>query len=154
MPGHHLVPRNARKYGVHDRPLRSGRTPATLRFSGGEFNHSRYTQGAMESFLRDENAAPDNVSWFSSTLQGSATQSKIHRRLPFARRPSPATNKMRRRCRTTDEQHPDKIIHPIFAIMLSPTQIVQSRLRRKTKMTPQAIGQQCIQPSAFIDFVE
>ena len=80
----HLVAANTLQNGVHDRPLRRCLLPAIVRFFLRQVHHFRQTSIKLQFVIENEDAAPDNPSWFTDPLAGAPTQTKIHRRLAFA----------------------------------------------------------------------
>ena len=61
---------------------------------------------------------------------------------------------MRRRRRPRDQEDPNEIIHARSCEVLSPAQVVQSVLGRKTEAAPELVRQQTVQSGALIHFVE
>src|ERR1043166_3897320 len=61
---------------------------------------------------------------------------------------------MSRRRGPGNQEHPDVIVHSVPFVMLSPTQVVEGVLGRKTQFTPKPVSDQAVQAGAFIHFVE
>src|SRR5262249_25108720 len=146
---HHLVARDAREDRMHDRPLRSGFLPAPLGFRLGEFYHFGNAQITVELAIHDKNPAPNNVSGFGDPFQRPSAQAKIHRRLTLTHRAFVTSDEVRGRSSAGDEENPDIIVHAGPLEMLSPPQIMEGVLGRKSKLAPCSIGYEPIQPGAF-----
>src|SRR5690349_25030239 len=86
MAAHHLVSRYSIKNSVHDGPLWSCNAPSAFGFFLGKCNCLRTPDIHFQLSMLDKNATPDNFARLAHAFQRSASETKIHGRLPFAHR--------------------------------------------------------------------
>src|SRR5688572_8858093 len=128
--------------------------PTSLSLFFGKCNHSSHAEIAMKLSAHHKNPAPDNVSGFADALERATAKGEIHWGLTFAAGALVAAYEMRGGCSSRDQENPHIIIHAIASVMLAPAQVVEGILWRKSQFTPKLVGNESIQPGAFIDFVE
>src|SRR5947207_14920671 len=114
MPCHHLIAGNPFQDGMHDRPLRSGLPPTPLRLCQRQGDYFSDSQVTMELALHDKDATPDNMTGFGNALESSASEPKIHRRLPFAARSAISADKVGGRRRAGNQENLDNVVELLF----------------------------------------
>src|SRR2546425_1171786 len=108
----------------------------------------------MEAPAHDKDSAPDDVSGFGDSLEGSAAEAEVHGRLSFTGGAAVTADEVGRRSGSRDEEHPDVIIHARTVIGGAPAQVVQSIFGSQAQAAPELVSDQPIQTCAFVHFVE
>src|SRR5688572_7071201 len=127
---------------MHNRPLRRCHLPPAFRFLLRQLHHTGSTYVGFQAAVFDEDPAPYNLSRLADGLHGAAAGGKIHGRLAFAYRATVAVDEMFGRSRAGDLEDPHEPIVERFAV----SHIVQGRLRMKPELSPEAIGDQSVEP--------
>src|SRR6476661_2123582 len=120
MTSHHLVSADTFQDGVHDWPLRSCLLPTIVGLLFRQLHHFCQTCIEMQVAPGDVDTAPDNPARLTDTLAGASTQTKIHRRLPFAGSTSVPADEMCWRSGAADQENPDIVIDVIVFEMTAP----------------------------------
>ncbi len=150
MTRHELITRDAAHDQVHQGPLRRREFPIFLRDCVRHANRFAQANVAVEFVVRDEHATPDNRAGLAQSLDCTSAERKIHRGLAFAGRAGVAADQVRGRHRARDFEHPDELI----ANLATPAHIVERRFRRKSENVPDAIGDERVETSTFVHFIE
>ena len=85
---------------------------------------------------------------------GAAAEGKIHVGLAFGRGAFVPVDVMCRRRAARDEEDPYVVVNAISPVVFAPAQVVQGVFGGLPQRFPDAVGDQAVEASAFIDFVE
>mmetsp|Transcript_29872 Transcript_29872/g.75171 ORF Transcript_29872/g.75171 Transcript_29872/m.75171 type:complete len:248 (+) Transcript_29872:822-1565(+) len=155
VTGHHLVAADSMQNSAHDRPLRCGVQKTTFGLFSWQIDHRSTAQIYVQDTIHQEYSTPHDLSRFTDTFQRTTTQWKVHGGLALTTCPLVSILKVRWRSRTRDLKHPHKLIHAVVTLVLrAPANVMQSGGRIEAQLGPHAIGDQRVDGSTLIDFVE
>src|SRR5512134_2575303 len=108
----------------------------------------------MQSAVRDEDAAPDDLTRLAHSLERTAPRSEVHRRLALADRSGITIHEMRgRRCAGYLED-PHETVGLVGVEMPPPADVVQGGGGIEAQRRPDPVGNQRVDCRAFIYLVE
>ena len=139
---------------MHDRPLRRGFAPAAFGFGPRQRDDLGAPDVHLELAAFDKNPAPHDLAGFGDPAQGAAAQLEIHRGLPERIRAGPAADVMVGRRAAGNQENPDVFTGRTGLIPIAPAQIVERGGHGLAQRRVHAVGEESVEPGAFVDFVE
>ena len=129
VAGHHLITRDAVGDCMGDPPLLGYRFESSPRLLLSQLYHRRPDDVHAELLLRlqfvDPDSALEDLFRLAHTRERRATQREVHRRLPVAIRPLPATAKVVWRHGSRDLEDPDALVGCPQLIPVAPADVVE-----------------------------